>query len=153
MDQFAQHLLKSLLAAEENYRATSPKWKKNLQEWDQWLKAQSKVKERDPSKISKRKGRGGHDDDGGRRNDGERVTNAVDDGSRLQPPPGVQNPDEPSPEFSYTSFKRYTREELEDDMKDLAWSKLPQWVLECLKRGIALHHAGMSKPYRSLIET
>ena len=148
MDQFAQHLLNSLLAAEEIYRATSPKWKKNLQDWDQWLKA--KAKKREP-KISKRKGGGGADDGGGKRKDVEKGIAVVDDG--LQPPPGVQDPDLPLPEFSYASFKRYTRQELEDDIKELAWSKLPEWTLDCLKRGIALHHSGMPKAYRSLIET
>lgn len=82
----------------------------------------------------------------------ERGTAAADDGGSLQPPPGVQDPDEPSAEFSFVSFKRYTRQELEEDMKDIAWGT-PQWVLDCLKRGIALHHAGMPKAYRSLIET
>ncbi|KAF8315022.1 P-loop containing nucleoside triphosphate hydrolase protein [Clavulina sp. PMI_390] len=154
MDQIAEHLLNSLIAAEEKWRATSPKWKQNVQEWDRWVKTQSKLKPRDAGKSSKRKGGGGAaDEDGGRRQDEERGTEAADDGVSRLPPAGIQDPDDPSPEFSYCSFKKYTREELEEDLKELAWSNLPQWVTDCLRRGIALHHAGMPKAYRSLIET
>lgn len=153
MDQIAQHLLESLLAAEERYRATSPKWKQNLQEWDRWVKAQSKMKDRGPSKGAKRKGGGGGEDEDGRRKDEERGAEGNDEVNLRVPPAGVQDPDEPSPEFSYGSFKRYTRQELDEDLRELSWSNLPQWTVDCLKRGIALHHAGMPKAYRSLIET
>lgn len=154
MDQIAKQLLESLLAAEEQFRATSPKWKQNLQEWEQWVKAQSKLKDRNSNKGAKRKGGGGGgDEDGSRRKDEERGTDGHDEGSMRVPPAGVQDPEDPSPEFSYSSFKRYTRQELDEDLRELSWSNLQPWVFDCLKRGIGLHHAGMPKAYRSLIET
>lgn len=151
----AKQLLESLVAAEDQYRATSPKWKQNLQEWDKWVKIQEKAA-RDATKGGgKRKAAGGgsRDEDGGKRKDEEKGTTGNDEVLRAIPP-GLTNPDDPSPEFSYGSFKKYTRSELEEDIQELSWSsRLAPWQVDCLKRGIAMHHAGMPKGYRSLIET
>jgi hypothetical protein len=48
---------------------------------------------------------------------------------------------------------KYPREELDEDIRELArWSGVSSWILSALKRGIAIHHSGMNKAYRSLIE-
>jgi hypothetical protein len=65
------------------------------------------------------------------------------------------DPDAPSEEFSFINWaSRYSAEELDKDIKDLERSTTtPRFLFECLRRGIGIHHAGLAKGYRVLIET
>jgi hypothetical protein len=63
------------------------------------------------------------------------------------------DPDDPQMQFSFAGMGKYSLQELEDEIQDLArWSGVSEWILSALRRGIAIHHAGMNKAYRSLIE-
>jgi hypothetical protein len=64
------------------------------------------------------------------------------------------DPDAPSEEFTFINWgTRYSASELEEDIKDLAWTDTPKFLLEGLRRGVAVHHSGLSKGYRVLVET
>ena len=42
----------------------------------------------------------------------------------------------------------------EENLDELArWTGTPDWAIRALRRGIAVHHAGMNKAYRTYIET
>lgn len=60
------------------------------------------------------------------------------------------DPDAPLPDFSFVG--RCNTKELQDDIDDLWNMKEKSWEIQALRRGIAVHHAGMKKQYRSLIE-
>jgi hypothetical protein len=63
------------------------------------------------------------------------------------------DPDDPQVQFSFAGVGKYSLQELEDEVQELArWSGVADWILQALRRGIAIHHAGMNKAYRSLIE-
>lgn len=61
--------------------------------------------------------------------------------------------DDPLPDFSFAG-RPPSQEELEEVIHDLSkpWTKTPFWAITALRRGIAVHHAGMPKPYRVAIE-
>ena len=64
------------------------------------------------------------------------------------------DPEDPSPQFSFagTVTSAYTKEELLEDIGSLSWSSTPEFLKRALRRGIAVHHSGMNKTYRVLVE-
>jgi len=65
-------------------------------------------------------------------------------------------PEDPSPQFSFVSpTASYSTSALEGDIQKLRWrsrDSINPLLYRALKRGIAVHHAGMNKNYRSLVE-
>lgn len=131
----ATTLLHVLLAKEGEWRSSDPEWQRKLAQYEEWL---SKVKDRERAAARAAKNRVELD---------EVKTETV----------GWQatfDPNAPLPQFSFVGqHTSYTTSMLEEELKGLArWTSTPQWALSCLRRGIAVHHAGMNKNYRSLVE-
>ena len=62
------------------------------------------------------------------------------------------NPDAPQSDFSFAGLS-YDAKSLESELKELTtWTSTPKWAVEAIKRGIAVHHSGMNKRYRDLVE-
>ena len=69
----------------------------------------------------------------------------------------LSTPDEPLSVFSFANTRAYSMSELEEDTREL-WRTFPPgcasipWAFQCLSGGIAVHHTGMNKCYRMIIE-
>ncbi|KAJ7686854.1 hypothetical protein B0H17DRAFT_1071320 [Mycena rosella] len=64
------------------------------------------------------------------------------------------DPEEPSSQFSFAGITSYSKSDLAEEIQALRrWSSTPDWALAALERGVGVHHAGMNKKYRSLIES
>jgi hypothetical protein len=133
-------LLSTLQDAERQWRATSPVWQQKLRDWDIW-KSRSKERERLAEMQKKLKKRP---------DAGDESRSGAGDYSWES----TFNPDDPASEFSFAgAHTTYSKADLDHDIRDLSrWTTAPPWALEALARGIAVHHAGMNKKYRSLIE-
>ena len=46
----------------------------------------------------------------------------------------------------------YDKASLESALDSLSWTTTPRWAIEAIRRGIAVHHSGMNKGYRNLVE-
>lgn len=133
----AQDLLKALKNAEKQWRESSPEWNQKLRDWENW-KLRAKERQRQAERAKKQK----KDSDMGSAAD-------TQDSSWEQ----SFDPNDPTPQFSFAgSHTSYSKSELAADINDLRWVSVPQWAIACLRRGIAVHHAGMNKRYRSLVE-
>ena len=64
------------------------------------------------------------------------------------------DPSEPSKDFSFAgNYINVSREDVDSEIARLAkWSGVDKRALAALKRGIGIHHAGMNKAYRGLVE-
>lgn len=63
------------------------------------------------------------------------------------------DPDESLPEFSFAGpWSTYSKTEMEEDIGRLDPAKVKPWAIKALKLGIGVHHAGMNRKYRDLIE-
>ncbi|KAK2461121.1 hypothetical protein APHAL10511_006648 [Amanita phalloides] len=58
----------------------------------------------------------------------------------------------PVEQFSFANMKVYSQAELDEDIAELSGLVQP-WILRALKRGIGVHHSGMNKGYRALVES
>jgi hypothetical protein len=131
------HILCLILkTGEDTWRENSPDWKRKMAQYDAYLQG-AKDRERKAAKALKRKG--------------EEEDKHVET-SEWQ---ASFRPDDPLPDFSFAGqATSYTMSELDEDIANLERRKPgpPGWALQCLKRGIAVHHSGMNKAYRSLVE-
>lgn len=134
----AIHLLRTLETSEEEWRETSPEWASTIRKWERW-QAGAKERQRQAEKATKKQKRKGEDEEDGRAESASSWEETF-------------NPDDPSPQFSFVGKSAYTKADLEDAIRDMSWVSIPQWALDALRRGIAVHHAGMNKAYRSLVE-
>jgi superfamily II RNA helicase len=136
----AQHILESLERKEEEWRSRSVEWTRKMKQWNVWH-SQAKVRERVSERQQKQKRRPEEDED-------SRDTSDISWESSF-------NPNHPSPQFSFVGLgTSYSMLDLEADTptKELSWSNVPLWAMKALRRGIAVHHAGMNKHYRTLVE-
>ena len=132
----ASQILKTLESAEEAWRAKSPEWKRKIGRWEAW-KTRQKNNERLVQKLATRK----RDPDGEMLREGEH-----------QSWESYFDLKDPSPQFSFAGTSAYTKEELLEDIDSLSWTSTPDFLYRALRRGIAVHHSGMNKTYRVLVE-
>ncbi|KAK6823653.1 DEAD/DEAH box helicase [Apiospora arundinis] len=62
------------------------------------------------------------------------------------------DPDAPIAEFTLADHTKVSRDELEKSLRDLQWLKISTRLLDALKRGVGVHHAGMNRRYRQIVE-
>jgi hypothetical protein len=145
-EKTCQSLLAQLEAAESSWKETNPKWKATLQSWEAWKKAMAKADKRRPPKVSNKKSGGGD----------EEVLSKADlmrDAASTEASPWASfDPDNPVDGFHFADNKKLTRDDLYKNMKELIRRDLPEWQLNGLRRGIGVHHAGMNRKYRQVVE-
>ncbi|KAH8804309.1 hypothetical protein DL96DRAFT_1631701 [Flagelloscypha sp. PMI_526] len=121
--------------AEEEWKNKSAEWKSKLKRVEEWRRgAALREKQREREARQKKD----HD--------------AFREGGGSLPWEATFDENEPLPEFSFAG-RSSSKEELEEIMSDLEkpWVRTPRWAIDCLKRGIAVHHAGMPKAYRAFL--
>jgi len=136
----AAHILDTLEKAEEDWRAQSPQWKAKVGKWKAW-QARQKNKERVTQKAAAQ--RRDRDDDG---------AGSIPQQSEGHSWESYFDPKDPSPQFSFAGASSYSKEELLADIASLSWTSTPDFLFRALWRGIAVHHSGMNKSYRVLVE-
>lgn len=133
----AKHILETLESAEEAWRAQSPEWDRKVSQWKVW-QARQMEKQRLAQKAAARKKK--QDDDDGPQQSEDLSWESYFD------------PQDPSPQFSFAGMSTYPKEELLADIVQLRWTSTPEFVFRALRRGVAIHHSGMNKAYRVLVE-
>ena len=131
----ARVLRRALLYKERKWRASNPEWQRKLAQYEEWL-SRAKDRERAAARAAKNKA------------DSDDVkTETVEWQATF-------NPNAPLPQFSLAGqHMSYTLSMLEEELAQLTrWTSTPMWALSCLRRGIAVHHSGMNKRYRTVVE-
>jgi superfamily II RNA helicase len=131
-----------LKEAEDQWKATDPKWKAKIVQWEAWKKEQER-KGAKASKVSKKKPA----EEGMTKADMARDAADIDAN-------GFEGFDPAAPQdgYHFCNFKAIQISELEDYMRELEWRRVPQWLIVALTRGIAVHHSGMNRKYRQVVE-
>ena len=142
-----QALISQLESAERNWKESNPKWKAKVVAWEQWKERQEKEAKKPKDKSSKKSGRG---------SDGDERTSKLD----LQKEAGDSDtnlfatfdPNAPVEGFRFADWKKLLPSELQVYCLQLEKHRLPSWLGEGLARGIGVHHAGMNRKYRQVVE-
>ncbi|KAI5815299.1 hypothetical protein BZA77DRAFT_282187 [Pyronema omphalodes] len=130
-------LYKDLIDGENAWRATDPKFQSILAQWEAWKKARS-------SRSAKPKPLVVQSKDEMQREIAEAESGFIEN----------FDPMEPSPGFSFADPKKCSNAEFEEEisylLRDPALATSP--LIQCLKRGVGIHHAGMNRKYRQAVE-
>lgn len=134
----AQSILEVLEVSEERWRETNPEWKRKIRQWEAWV-SRAKERERQAERLKKVK------------KDDDKSAGAAEPETSWE---ASFNPEEPSPQFSFAGMSpAFTKEDLDAEIHSLSrWNSAPDWALNGLRRGIGVHHSGMNKHYRTLVE-
>ena len=147
-EQICQAVLTQLVAAEENWKENSPAWKTYLSGWEQWKKDQTKMSSKKAPKIvSKKKGKAEDDDDSTTKAD--RVQDAANDEAS---PYASFDPEAPVDGFHFAVKQKLETAELARHFWQLRRRGIAPWLMDALTRGIGVHHAGMNRKYRQVVE-
>ncbi|OTA76381.1 hypothetical protein M434DRAFT_402525 [Hypoxylon sp. CO27-5] len=137
-------LLKTLESAETKYRNNSPAWKRKLAEFEKWKKARTKTQGKTEKFLRSRQG----DDSEGM----SKLDMAREMGSQDESPWNSFDPEAPLPEFSFADMTKISKEELEERLDTLKFHKIRPHFIDALRRGLGVHHAGMNRQYRQVVE-
>lgn len=134
-EQVVYELVTYLEQAEEKWRSTSPEWAEKMRAYNAW-QALAKRREKQMERSAKQKPSEG---DGSKEVASETSWEAS------------FNPSEPSSDFSFAGI--VSKEDVDTEIGRLARRNIVDHrALAALKRGIGIHHAGMNKRYRTLVE-
>ncbi|RYP53461.1 hypothetical protein DL769_010517 [Monosporascus sp. CRB-8-3] len=142
-ESIAADLLDNLERAEDLYREGS-EWKAKMTEFERWKKANDKIQAKSAKQATKRQSR---DDEG--LNKFELLR---DRASQEDSPWKSFNPDDPIVEFNLADDAKISKEELEKRLGTLEGHAIKPKVIKALRRGIGVHHAGMNRQYRQIVE-
>ncbi|KAI5888019.1 P-loop containing nucleoside triphosphate hydrolase protein [Schizophyllum commune H4-8] len=137
----AQRLVSELERAEKAWRRSSPVWTNRIEQWEKW---KAKAKDRQRQETRAKRNAGNEDEGPEQPSDTHSWQKSFD-------------PNAPSEGFTFADVYAYSKADLDEDLRQLGWrapgilNRLP-WAFDALYRGIAVHHAGMNKHYRTLIE-
>ncbi|RAK96957.1 putative DEAD/DEAH box helicase [Aspergillus ibericus CBS 121593] len=140
-EKLCQHVLNELLESEAHWKASSSAWAQKIAEWETWKKAEAKrAKQKLPTKQAKK---------GESMSKDEQMREKATEESSWH---ASFDPDEPDPRFSLADRKKLLPSEFEAYADELKRRETPQWLVDALKRGIGVHHAGMNRKYRQVCE-
>ena len=146
-ENMALAVLKQLEDAEVHYKETSAMWKAKLKGWEEWKKTRSKTAARKPGKaLTKKKGKSEDDDPTSKM---DRLQDAASD--EVSPYANF-DPDAPVDGFHFAAKHKADPAELAKDFHQLTRRGVSRWLMIALQRGIGVHHAGMNRKYRQVVE-
>lgn len=145
VESLGEKVLTVLEAREAEYRETDPAWQRKLKAYEKWLgdaDKRQKEKERAQKRTKKNADK--------------------DEDAPEQPEAEVEevgwqesfDPTAPDPSYSFVGLKNtYGDQDMADELARLAKrSACPSWMLRALRRGVGIHHSGLNRRYRQLVE-
>ena len=139
-----QAVLQQLQEAEAKWKAESQSWQATLKKWELYKKTQEKAAAKKPAKLTSKKGKGGDED-------GITKADMAQDMANLDLDPMASfDPDAPLESFSFAVPTKVDPAELREYFRQLKWKGISQGLIDGLRRGIGVHHAGMNRKYRQM---
>jgi hypothetical protein len=136
-EKMCQTLMKQLTEAEAAYKESSSKWKDKLRDWDEWKK--------EMARREKQGVRGA--------NKGMTKADQMREAANQEVSAFASfDPDKPLDGFHFADNKKMSQEELDDFAYQMRRRGVEDWLIDGLRRGIGVHHAGMNRKYRYCVE-
>jgi superfamily II RNA helicase len=142
-EEIAFTLLRQLVNAESKWKE-GPQWRKLMDGFEKYQELKDK-KSRKPAKPSKKSK--DDDDEGGSKTD--RIRDESSEGASIY---DLFDPDAPQEDFSFANPKHLQKAQLDEYVRQLRRKYIKEELIDLLKRGIGVHHAGMNRKYRQCVE-
>lgn len=148
-ETICEALMAQLETAETAWKSSSSTWKTKLAAFEQWKKLQEGKKSKKAPLKTKKKGSSKDDDD-------EKTSKAESERENLESetsPFTRFDPNAPVDGFHFANEKTLQPSEMAEYMWRLERRHVAPWLCKALTRGIGVHHAGMNRAYRQVVET
>jgi hypothetical protein len=142
-ESIACAVLAQLVEAETKWKAGA-QWKKLMEGYEKYQQQKDKKARKPVKPVKKSKD---DDEDGGSKLD--RMREESSEGASVY---DLFDPEEPQAEFSFANPKQLQKAELQEYVRALRWKNVREELIELLRRGIGVHHAGMNRKYRQCVE-
>ncbi|PVH90972.1 P-loop containing nucleoside triphosphate hydrolase protein [Periconia macrospinosa] len=155
-ETLARDVVHELQANEEAWKDSNIAWKAKVAGFEKFEQEQRerKAKSKNGKSSRKSKAKRGNDCDDGDENE-ERVSRLVrerDAGSTDHSKWSGFDPLAPINGFHFTNARKLSQSELDEYKQQLHERDIPKWLIGALSRGIGVHHAGMNRKYRQVVE-
>ncbi|KAI5803279.1 DEAD/DEAH box helicase-like protein [Peziza echinospora] len=137
-------LTEQLVKGEESYRTNSKEWNRKVAEREIWMKKKEEM-DRRAGRLKKVSKKGNDDPEDAK---AAREMDARDNES----PYASFDPEEPSDAFTFAGKRYCPKDELERDLAVLRRAAIDPIYIEGLRRGVGIHHTGLSRPLRECVE-
>lgn len=148
-EEIGEAVLAQLTAGESKWKENSSWWKKHINDWEQWKISQAKMGAKRATKPVVAKKRGKDEEDDGPGTKADRMQDTADTEAS---PFATFNPDAPIDGFHFAAKHKLVTSELDGYLWPLKKRGVAQWLIDGLSRGIGVHHAGMNRKYRQVVE-
>ena len=139
-----QAITQQLEQAEAKWKESSPAWKTKLSGFESYKKEKAKLaSKKTPKQAAKKKGQGDED---------PKADKLLDATSDEADPYAGFDPDDPVDGYHFAAKHKAEAGELSKYYYQINRRGLPEWLIAGLKRGIGVHHAGMNRKYRQVVE-
>ncbi|SPO02147.1 related to antiviral protein and putative helicase [Cephalotrichum gorgonifer] len=131
-------ILERLETAENAWKESSPEWAAKMAEYESW------------KKNAARRGKAFRQQ--AKAEAGSKMDLVREAASREVAPMASFDPEAPVPQFSFADHSKLLSSELDKHVQTLKWLNLNPKLVAGLRRGIGVHHAGMNRAYRQVVE-
>ncbi|BAE56105.1 unnamed protein product [Aspergillus oryzae RIB40] len=138
-ERICHHLLSQLKEEESRWKASSSAWANDILGWEEWKTEETR------SRTQKRKETG--------RNSKVSKDEQMRETASVEPSKYSSfDPEAPISGFHLADMKKLLPSEFEEYATELRQRLIPEWLIEALRRGIGVHHAGLNRKYRHVCE-
>ena len=146
-ERVCRSVVEQLQTAESQQVKSSAAWARKLEKFEEWKKIQEKLLSKAPKKAAK-KGGDKDDDDKASKLDLQRDAAAATDTSAWE----SFDPDAPIEGYHFADHSKVLPSEMAIYVRQLKRREVQPWLIDALKRGVGIHHAGMNRKYRQVVE-
>ncbi|KAK6333848.1 hypothetical protein TWF730_004030 [Orbilia blumenaviensis] len=147
VEKIVMAVLEQLEKAELHFKKTNREYLADLEQYNEYLKQKSKAStktEVKPKKKQTKKSKSKDDDVDARKEEQNREDR--EEVSKWE----TFNPDAPHERFTFVGKVNY---DVEEDFEMLRKASVPEVFISALRRGVGIHHAGLSRRLRETTET
>lgn len=149
-EETCKAIMQRLQTAELSQQKSGPKWQRKLERWEKWKEAQAKAVSK-KEKLAKSKMIAGKNKEGTQdqftKLDLQREAASGGNDER-----DLFDPEAPVDGYHFANYSELQSSELDEYTRELRWRDIPEWLINALRRGIGVHHAGMNRKYRQVVE-
>ncbi|KAL9102665.1 MAG: hypothetical protein Q9163_002219 [Psora crenata] len=138
-----QTVTQQLEQTETKWKESNPAWKAKLNGFEKYKKEKAKIASKKAPKQAKKRGEG---------NDDPKTDKLLDASNDDVDPYAGFDPEDPVDGYHFAAKHKAEVGELSKYYYDIKKRDLPSWLIAGLKRGIGVHHAGMNRKYRQVVE-
>ncbi|KAK4988926.1 hypothetical protein LTR66_007187 [Elasticomyces elasticus] len=153
-ERMCRDIVDQLQLAEKTWKESSTRWRSTLKAWEDWKAVQAKLAAKKGPKAPKGAGKKMSKEDR-EEAEGEKVSKA----DSTRDAAGAEysafdsfDPEAPQDGFHFADHRKLQTSELDEYIRQLGRRNVQQWLIDAVSRGIGVHHAGMNRKYRQVVE-